>query len=309
MVDGLVLTRRESERGVHDTVRRAAVGPGRAIVREYVGYEEWDGAGLLRRETARHGVALILGFGDAIGVYEGEVDSPQRRLGAFVVGNQLRSSMTGVSGHQLGVQVELSPQGAVALFGDVSELTDAVLTLDEAFGASGERLLERLAETPSWVERLDLLDHEFCRISAASTSCAEIEDGAVLSSDVEWLRGQLAAAHGALRVEPLMDETGWSRRHVTERFRRQLGVSPKAYARLLRFEHARALLSAFPSSPGRTVADVAMEAGYYDQSHLTRDFTALGGLTPGAFVATLDPVREISFVQDAEATRSSEWVS
>ena len=68
---------------------------------------------------------------------------------------------------------------------------------------------------------------------------------------------------------------------MTEHFRRQLGVSPKAYARLLRFEHASALLSELPSDPGRTVADVAIAAGYYDQSHLTRDFTAMARHDPG----------------------------
>jgi AraC-like DNA-binding protein len=306
MAEGLVLTRRVSERGVHETAQRAAAGPACAVASEYVGYEEWDGVGFLRREMARHGVALVLGFGDGLDVYEGEVGSPRRRLDGFVVGNQMRSSMTGVAGHQLGVQVELSPRGAAALFGDVSELNDAVLTVEEAFGAAGDRLLERVADTSSWAERLRLLDHEFGRLASSSVTGAD--DGA-LSSDVGWLRRQLAASHGALRVEPLMDETGWSRRHVTERFRRQLGVSPKSYARLLRFEHARALLSELPSAPERSVADVAIAAGYYDQSHLTRDFTALAGTTPGAFVAALDLVPEVRFVQDHEPDPPSKSVS
>ena len=309
MADGMVLTRRESERGRHETAQRAAAGPGCAHVHRYAGYEEWVGPGFLRRETARHGVALILGFGDDIDVYEGEVDTAQRRLGAFVVGNQLRSSVTGVGGHQLGVQIELSPQGARALFGDVSEFSDTVVTVEEALGAAGNRLVERLAETASWAERLDLLDREFGRLASSSASDAGLGDRGALSPDVGWLRRQLAASHGALRVEPLMDETGWSRRHVTEHFRRQLGVSPKAYARLLRFEHARALLAELPSQPQRTVADVAIGAGYYDQSHLTRDFAAMAGMTPGAFVTTVDLVPEVRFVQDAEPDPPSKSVS
>ena len=95
-----------------------------------------------------------------------------------------------------------------------------------------------------------------------------------------------------------MDETGWSRRHVTERFRRQLGVSPKAYARLLRFEHASSLLSDPPA--GRTLADVAMEAGYYDQSHLTRDFVALGRHDARRRRRRRRARPEVRFVQDAE---------
>jgi AraC-like DNA-binding protein len=49
---------------------------------------------------------------------------------------------------------------------------------------------------------------------------------------------------------------------------------------------------------GRTLADVAMEAGYYDQSHLTRDFAALAGTTPGAYAASAEFDPEVRFVQD-----------
>ena len=242
MADGVVLTRRVSERGVHETAQRATSTPD-AVVRHIVGYEEWPESGFLRREMARLGVALILGFGDSMEVFEGEVGGPVRTLGAFVVGNQSHSSLTGIAGHQLGVQVDLTAVGARALFGEVGELNDAVVPLDEALGARGARLVERLAETPTWEARLGLLDEEL-------GGCVSVP---ALSPEVAWLRRRLVASDGQARVEPLMDETGWSRRHVTERFRHQLGLAPKAYARLLRFEHAQvaARLPASEPHPGR----------------------------------------------------------
>jgi AraC-like DNA-binding protein len=287
MADGLVLTRRVSERGVHDWAQRAGGASCAGVVREYVGYEEWTGGGFLRREVARCGVALILGFGDTMEVFDDEAGSDVRRLGAFVVGNQTRSSVTGVSGHQLGVQVELNAAGALALLGDVEAYNDTVVPLDEALGAEGSRLLDQLAGAPSWEARLDRLDKQFSG-----------RDVPGLSPEVVWLRWQLTEAKGNARVEPLMDETGWSRRHVTERFRRQLGVTPKAYARLLRFEHGSALL--MDQRAGRTLADVAMQAGYYDQSHLTRDFVALAGMTPGTCAANAEFGSEVRFVQDPD---------
>jgi AraC-like DNA-binding protein len=291
MADGLVLTRRVSERGLHETAQRAGGGGASAAVRQYAGYEEWEASGFLRREMPRHGVALILAFGDSMEVYEGEAEGPVRTVGAFVVGNQSGSSLTGVRGHQVGVQVELTPAGALALFGDVGGLNDAVIPLDEALGARGTRLVGRLSEMPSWGARLQLLDEFF--------DSDFFGDAPVLSPEVVWLLRQLEASKGRARVEPLMDETGWSRRYVTARFRHQLGVPPKAYARLLRFDHASALLGGL--SPGHTLADVAMEAGYYDQSHLTRDFVALAGMTPGAYAAGAVLAPEVRFVQDAEA--------
>jgi AraC-like DNA-binding protein len=287
MADGLVLTRRFSERGTHDWAQRAVSPASAGAVREYVGYEEWTGEGFLRREVARGGVALILAFGDEMDVHDGEVAPEPQRLQAFVVGNQSHASVTGVAGHQLGVQVELTPAGALGLLGEVEAFNNAVVPLDQALGHQGTRLIEQLADAPSWEARLDVLDASF-----AAT------DTPALAPEVVWLRRQIIATRGQARVEPLMDETGWSRRHVTERFRRQLGITPKAYARLLRFQHATALLVEQPST--RSLADIAMEAGYYDQSHLARDFAAFAGLSPGAYAAGADEMPEVRFFQDPE---------
>jgi AraC-like DNA-binding protein len=310
MAEGLVLTRRVSERGVHETAQRGGTGAAAVLVRHYVGYEEWPGSGFVRRELARRGVALILGFGDPIDVYangdDGKGSTPES-LRAFVVGNQSSWSLTGIGGHQLGVQVELSPLGALALFGDdVSNLNDAALPLDEVLGDRGRRLVERLADSSTWAHRLEVLDRE---LAASGSDGGSSSDGLpALPPEVTWLRRQLEASQGRARVEPLMDETGWSRRHMTERFRRVLGVSPKAYARLCRYEHATSLLEGLleGSGPTPSLADVAIAAGYYDQSHLTRDFVALTGMTPRSYMADASPVPEVRFVQDAAGSGLSQ---
>jgi AraC-like DNA-binding protein len=189
--------------------------------------------------------------------------------------------------------VELSAPGALALLGDVEPFNDTVVPLDDALGAAGRRLLEQLADSGSWEERLDRLDAGF--------GCVVPE----LAPEVIWLRRQLNATKGRARVEPLMDETGRSRRHVTDAFRRQLGVTPKAYARLQRFQHASSLLLGPAGAP--SLADVAMAAGYYDQSHLTREFAALAGMTPRTYGADADGGPEVRFVQDTEEAPASQW--
>jgi AraC-like DNA-binding protein len=287
MADGLVLSRRVSERGIHDWAQRAVDPRSADSVREYVGYEEWTGDGFLRREVARCGVALILAFGDELDVHDGAVGPAPQRLQAFVVGNQSHPSVTGVAGHQLGVQVELTAAGALALLGDVEAYNDSVVPLDEALGVDGTELVDQLAEATTWEKRLDVLDASFAD-----------HDVPALAPEVLWLRRQLIGSQGKARVEPLMDETGWSRRHVTERFRHQLGIAPKAYARLLRFQHATTLLT--EQQAVRSLADVATEAGYYDQSHLTRDFAAFAGITPGTYAVDAEPVPEVRFVQDVD---------
>jgi AraC-like DNA-binding protein len=283
------VTRWDSGRSVHETVGREPEGNASRAVRSYVGYEEWPNLPMTRRELARNGLALILGFGLPLEVND-HVGGPARTLGAFAIGNQSHASMTRIGGYQHGVQVELTTVGAMALFGRVGELNDAAVPLDEALGGWGEQLVEQLGEAATWVDRFALLDRAF------GDRCGDAEETCRLTPEVTWLQQQLAATGGRARVEPLMDETGWSRRVVTERFRNQVGVSPKSYARVVRFNRAVALLKG--GGTRRPIADVAFECGYYDQSHLTRDFAAMAGCSPAAFLAETREDPGVRFVQD-----------
>jgi AraC-like DNA-binding protein len=94
---------------------------------------------------------------------------------------------------------------------------------------------------------------------------------------VAWAWRQLATSHGCVAIGDLADETGWSRRHLTVRFKEQVGLAPKRTARVLRFARAVRLLTAWGS--GR-IGHVAAECGYADHSHLSREFTRLAGCSP-----------------------------
>lgn len=87
----------------------------------------------------------------------------------------------------------------------------------------------------------------------------------------------LVASGGRASVGELARDLGWSRRHLTERFTREVGVAPKTYARVVRFDRARELIA---TAGGRSLARVALDAGYYDQAHLNRDFRELAGAPP-----------------------------
>ena len=88
-------------------------------------------------------------------------------------------------------------------------------------------------------------------------------------------------------VGALTGEVGWSARHLTNRFRTEVGLKPKETARVTRFDRARRRLA-----PGVRLADVAAAAGYFDQAHLAREFHAFAGCSPSRWMAD-----EIGFVQ------------
>ena len=94
--------------------------------------------------------------------------------------------------------------------------------------------------------RFDVLDREIAsRVDAARRPPRE----------VAWAWHQLTATHGRARIAALVRETGWSERHFASMFRNQIGVTPKAFARTLRFSRAVGLLS---SARRTTLADVAL---------------------------------------------------
>ena len=85
-------------------------------------------------------------------------------------------------------------------------------------------------------------------------------------------------ASGARRIEDVANEIGISRQHLARQFMHHVGVPPKTFARVIRF---RRLLEAL--GPDVDWAEIALEHGYYDQSHLIAEFRELAGATPTSF--------------------------
>jgi AraC-like DNA-binding protein len=245
----------------------------RPLVTRYVGYAQDDVTLAVHRGLPSRHVTLVISLA-------GPVRMAGQSLQALVGGLHTRAVLIRQDRVQEGVQLELDPLGVRTLFGvTAAELSGEVADLAE-FGLGW--LPERLREL-SWRERFALLD-EVLAARAVEPVVPPPELGEA------WRR--LRGADGRVRVADLADEVGWSRRHLGERFRAELGLAPKQAARVLRFERAGRLLRS-----GRTdLAALAAECGFYDQAHLTNEWRALAGCTPGTWIA-----EELPFLQDQEA--------
>jgi AraC-like DNA-binding protein len=198
------------------------------------------------------------------------------RFETFVAGMTDRPVATEFTGAAGGVQIDLTPLGARRILGiPMEELTRQVVAVEELLG---RELVERLRDAPGWRERFALLDAALLR---------RIDSGPAPAPEVAWSYARLAAADGRVAAGTLAEEVGWSRRHLAARWRRDVGMGPKAVARVLRFQRALRLLR-----DGHALADVAYDCGFADQPHLNREFRALGGSTPG----------EVTNLQDVAAT-------
>lgn len=88
---------------------------------------------------------------------------------------------------------------------------------------------------------------------------------------------RIIASGGAARIDELANEIGISRQHLARQFLHHVGISPKTFARVMRF---RRLIERVGRQAEVEWADVALAHGYYDQSHLIADFRELAGTTP-----------------------------
>lgn len=285
---GIVIRRHDSTLGSWEIVERAPDPRLAGLVRAYAGFDERSPVPLRRREVPGGRVPLIIGFGPPLWV-DGE------RRSSFVAGLHDRPSITEYRGESRGIQVDLTPIGARRLLGvPMSELTTRVVALGDVLGPDAGLLVERLADTPAWDRRFALVDAWILgRVASAPRVVPE----------VAWAWDRLRRTGGRVPIAALTAQTGWSARHLIDRFRDQVGVSPKLAARILRFERVVARVE---RARGIGWAEIAYDCGYYDQAHLNRDFRQFAGTTPTAFADALLPDgfgvgAEVNSVQDAAA--------
>ena len=245
----------------------AAVGTPAPELRErvsrYYGFAEATSGPLRRREGPGVDVVVVLSL-----EHEWLIDDEPRVL--FVGGLTDRQVTTEHAGRSYGIQIDLPPPAAYGLFGvPMDELARCTVALEDVL--PDRMLVERLAEIDNWRARFELLDAILARRFA---------DAPPPSREIEWAWRRLRDTHGRVAIGALTRELGWSRKRMVARFREQVGLPPKAIARVMRFERARELARA-DSSPDW--ARIAVVCGYYDQSHLTRDFRAVTGLPPATF--------------------------
>lgn len=90
----------------------------------------------------------------------------------------------------------------------------------------------------------------------------------------------------ARSVAAVARDVGWSRQHLSTEVTHELGLGPKRFQRLMRFNRAAGLAR---ESKGASWSEIALRCGYYDQAHLVREFNEFAGYSPTRFVKALLP--------------------
>ena len=266
--------------------------PLRALLGTYAGYRQEGVAQRLHRGLPSRHLTIVLSLDRPLDIAAlpgaGATAGTPDEYWALAGGLHAAPVMIRHDGYQRGVHIELTPLGARSLLGlPAGTLVSNVVDLGDLLGRRAVELVDRLHGATTWTERFGIIDDVFLRA---------VRDAAPPAPEVSEAWRRIVASAGAVEVATLARELGWSRRHLSERFRSELGLPPKVAARVLRFERACRLLRTAPSGRRPGLAELAAACDYYDQAHLNREFRELAGCSPGTWIA-----EELPFVQDREA--------
>lgn len=220
------------------------------------------------------GVDLIINLaGEQVCVFEPEPPHDMRAYaGAVIRGPWTRCFLVDPRQRASVVGVHFRPGGAFPFLGiSPSEIVDAFVPLGDVWGRAGALLREQLLEARSPHERLRLVEAALWR------KLQHARRGHPAA------RAAIAAFGGSeVRVAEVASLVGLSHRGFVQVFQREVGLTPKLYARLQRFHRAKQRIASHGAP--RSWATFAIDCGYFDQSHMIRDFVGFSGISPTGYL-------------------------
>lgn len=195
----------------------------------------------------------------------------ETRGDAFLVGAQSGAVEIDTSKPQTLLGVHFKPGGAFAFLKPPAHaFRDEEVTLADVWGGLARDLREQFLASREPEAMFRRLEATLLR-----QRVRDLDRHPAVEYALRAFQAPLAAS-----ATDVGDATGLSSRRFIELFKQQVGLTPKLFSRIRRFQHVLRT-----TQPRAEVdwADVALECGYFDQAHFIHDFRAFSGLTPGAY--------------------------
>jgi AraC-like DNA-binding protein len=213
---------------------------------------------------------------DSIAVFEG-LDPRTRRTmpGMLVAGPSSQCALIGTDCLRSILTVVFHPGGSFPFLRPPAlEFRDRDTALEDVWNQESPRLRQRLLEAP-------LVN---CKFRIIEELLAEhLRRGSPAHPAVEYAVAQLDCGGPGVSVAAVADRIGLSGRRFQQIFNEQVGLSPKLFYRVRRFQR---LLRTVHKRADIDWAEVALDCGYYDQAHFNHDFREFSGLNPTAYSAS-----------------------
>ena len=177
------------------------------------------------------------------------------------------------------IGVVFHPGGLPLFAGDAAHLfSNRSVSLEDIWGRPARSLRDRLREVTAPADKLSLLEADLMRLLHTRLARHPVP----LHQAVAYA---LSRFEGVASVAAVARGTGWSERRFSQLFREQVGLSPKVWCRVQRFQ--RAVQSLHKGFDVRWT-ELALDCGFYDQSHFANEFRAFSGIDPTTYSSLRD---------------------
>jgi AraC-like DNA-binding protein len=174
--------------------------------------------------------------------------------------------------------IQFQPGGAFPFFRmPACEMENESIALEDLWPGVAREIWERLLAAPS-IENMFRLAEQY--LLAQSVRPLELHPA------IRFARRQFCAGPHYVSVASVLGAVGLSQRRFIQLFHEQIGLTPKAFCRVRRFQR---ILERVHGTRDVDWAEVALDCGYYDQAHFIHDFRAFSGLTPGEYLSGATP--------------------
>lgn len=192
----------------------------------------------------------------------------QQFSGAVFSGTYSRSFICNALQHEAIMGVHFKAGGAFAFLDiDASELTNAHVNVADLWGTSAHELRERLCIAITPQQRFRIMEN---------TLRSRLHD----TTHRRQMKFALEMFEKGALVRDVSRELGFPQRRFIQAFSSQVGLTPKVFSRVVRFQHARVMAEKLQTPDW---AELALTCGYFDQSHLIKDFQEFSGSTPRTY--------------------------
>ena len=199
---------------------------------------------------------------------------PERSYnGAWISGSQSRYLVIDTAPNSSMMGVHFKPGGAAPFLGfPAEELAGRVEELDSLWGSTAGQLREALLEAASPAAKFSALTQFLtCRLKKSNSR----------SHPVQAALARFAAEPQTATIAEFAQSLGISQKHFIHLFKNEVGLTPKRFCRISRFQR---VLQDVQSCKQVQWSDVAVAGGFYDQSHLINEFEAFSGISPAAYM-------------------------
>jgi len=222
-------------------------------------------------------MALIVNLqDDKFRIYDSASDESARTIpGSLVAGARSEYAVIDAPNQTSLIGVHFKPGGGFPFFRlPAGELHNTTVSLDLLWGTWARELRERLLEEPSIDARFQILEHMLMG-QATRTARPRWRHPAVAFA-LERFNGQTPT------IGSVASTIGLSARRFIQLFDDEVGLTPKLFCRVRRFQE---VLPMIHGSRSAEWADVAVQCGYFDQAHFIHDFRSFSGVSPTAYLA------------------------